>query len=121
MMKCGACKERHETAAEVRACYNRPAAKPQPATEGMYFYEGRVVKVQRAVHGSGQLYAKELVNGTFQMVPGLVRKITQAHRMTVEQAAEYGQLYGICVRCAAPLTDEESIARGIGPVCAGKI
>ncbi len=41
--------------------------------------------------------------------------------MTLEQAQEFGKLYGVCCRCAADLTDEDSIARGMGPVCAGKM
>ena len=34
--------------------------------------------------------------------------------------AEAGQFFGYCMRCNAELTDPESIARGIGPVCAKK-
>lgn len=51
---------------------------------------------------------------------GMIRKLNSSHRMTLEQAKEYGALYGVCCRCAAPLTDEKSIAAGIGPVCATK-
>lgn len=35
-------------------------------------------------------------------------------------AALYGQLIGQCGRCGLALTDEESRARGLGPVCADK-
>lgn len=37
-----------------------------------------------------------------------------------EAAARYGQELGTCGVCGRALTDEESRARGIGPVCAGK-
>ena len=40
--------------------------------------------------------------------------------MTLEEAKEFGKLYGICCRCAAILTDENSIREGIGPICAQK-
>jgi hypothetical protein len=35
--------------------------------------------------------------------------------------AEYGHLTGSCGRCNRPLEDADSVARGIGPVCAGKM
>jgi len=36
-----------------------------------------------------------------------------------EAMERYGQELGICGRCGRTLTDEESRARGIGPICAG--
>lgn len=101
---------------------------PKVVTEdGMYqSVAGIIYKVQKAVHGSGGLYAKKLVqdsdgNWSFAYAPGAIRGLTPAMRMTPEQAKEFGQLYGICCRCAAPLTDETSIERGMGPICAGKL
>jgi hypothetical protein len=87
---------------------------------------GSIYKVQKAVHGSGHLYAKSLVvhgpgSAEFQMAPGMVRKIKLDWRMTVDEARTYGALYGVCVRCGRTLTDETSIAEGIGPICASKI
>lgn len=131
-IRCGKCSDRHETVAEVRACYagqdqTTPAAAPaparrEPATEGMYVVGGTIYKVQRALHGSQRLYAKRLESdGSWEMIPGMIRNLTQADRMTLEAAKAYGDLYGRCVRCQADLTDEASIARGLGPVCAGKV
>jgi hypothetical protein len=40
--------------------------------------------------------------------------------MSLEEAKAFGRLYGVCVRCGATLTDEQSIEAGIGPVCAGR-
>lgn len=37
-----------------------------------------------------------------------------------EAAALYGQLIEKCGRCGLPLTDDDSRARGLGPVCASK-
>jgi Family of unknown function (DUF6011) len=37
-----------------------------------------------------------------------------------EAAALYGRLVGSCGRCGLTLTDDDSRARGLGPICAGK-
>jgi hypothetical protein len=41
--------------------------------------------------------------------------------MTVEEAKAFGLLYGRCIVCGRTLTDEKSIADGIGPICAAKV
>lgn len=119
----------------------QPKAESAPVVteDGMYMIGDTIYKVQRAIHGSGRLYAKVLViveNAVwdednekivtpavvrFDRAPGVIFKLRPEHRMTKDQAKEFGALYGTCVRCAATLTDEESIDRGMGPVCAGKI
>jgi len=85
--------------------------------------DGTIVKVQKAVHGSGKLYAKRLVEATgkFAYEPGLVFQVQAAGvKLTLADAQQYGKLYGMCVVCARTLTDETSIADGIGPVCKKK-
>lgn len=85
--------------------------------------DGRIVKVQVAVHGSGNLYGKVLdpEHGTFDYTRGILSEVrTTGTRLTLERAKELGHLYGMCIRCGATLTDESSIANGIGPVCAAK-
>jgi hypothetical protein len=94
---------------------------------------GDIFKVQVAVHGSGNLYAKRLVeldepkvmktktvSHEFVYEPGLLRRIKPEWRMTLEEAKAWGALYGTCCVCGATLTKEASIAAGIGPVCSGK-
>lgn len=101
--------------------------RPKPVTEdGMYrMADGTIAKVQIAVNGSGNLYAKRLVvgdrEGRFEYEPGLIRKLSASDRMTADEAAEFGRLYGFCCVCGRTLTDETSIAAGIGPVCAGRM
>lgn len=139
-IKCGNCSENRSSVREVRLCYvggvisravteivsspefvdAPPVAEVTPAEEGVYKLGNRIFKVQRAIHGSGHLYAKELTIDGFIYAGGMIRHLDSSHRMTLEQAKEYGSLYGVCCRCAAPLTDEKSIAAGIGPVCATK-
>lgn len=88
--------------------------------EGMYMKDGAIFKVQRAVHGSGHLYAKRLTESGFEFAPGIVAALRPEDKMTVAQAKEYGALYGTCCVCGRTLTDEKSIEAGIGPICGGK-
>lgn len=101
------------------------------ADEGMYRKAGTIYKVQKAVHGSKMNYAKRLVetlavdkNGKrkwkFEYAPGFVYELRPEHALTVEQAKEFGALYGTCCVCGRTLTDEKSIEAGIGPICADK-
>lgn len=104
------------------------AAPVQRVTEdGIYRTpDGTIYKVQIAKQGSGQLYAKRLqitqnagrTDTQFVYAQGAIHTLRANWRMTAEQAAEFGALYGICCACGRDLTDEQSIARGIGPVCA---
>jgi hypothetical protein len=87
---------------------------------GFYEHDGAVYKVQVAVHGSGRLYAKRLdtATGRFEYVAGALRALSADERMSLDQAAALGRLYGRCVVCGRTLTDEDSIEAGIGPICA---
>lgn len=95
--------------------------------DGMYVLDGEIFKVQHAVHGSGKQYAKRVIpnapgqKATFVYAPGVVTKLRSEHRMTKDQAKQWGALYGTCVRCGALLTAEDSIDRMMGPVCASKL
>lgn len=102
------------------------AAPVASATEGWYKVGDDVFKVQVAHHGSGNLYAKRLVvtgpgEASWEYAPGMVRRLTDADRLSVEDAAAFGRLYGVCAVCGRTLTDEASIAAGIGPVCIRKV
>jgi hypothetical protein len=81
-----------------------------------------VYKVQVAVHGSGHRYAKRLVvaghEAAFEYEAGAMRSLSAATLMSLDDAKAFGALYGVCCVCAAVLTDEKSIAAGVGPVCA---
>lgn len=108
--------------------------KPAEITEGMYRVsldngpKMTIYKVQRAVHGSGNLYAKRLMvddsvtpaDVWFEYAAGVVRRLRPEHKMSLEDAKRFGALYGTCCVCGRTLTDEKSIEAGIGPVCATK-
>ncbi|MGV8846363.1 DUF6011 domain-containing protein [Tessaracoccus sp.] len=129
----------------LKAMPYAPKAEVAPAApvslEGMHRLGQDIYKVQLAVHGSGRPYAKLLVidepdcggcqNGEdcvppcawgahFEMAPGAIRRLSEATRLSLEEAATFGQLYGVCCVCGATLTDEDSIAAGIGPICRRK-
>lgn len=94
--------------------------------DGVYLLDGDYYMVQHAVHGSGKQYAKLLVlpedpeldkvRGIY--APGVIRQLTPAHLVTGEQAAAFGQVYGQCVFCLRPLTDDRSKEVGYGETCA---
>lgn len=91
--------------------------------DGMYLKDGVVFKVQFNREGT-RTYAKRLVvhshgDASFEYVGSVHRLGLKAeHKMTLEQAQEFGALYGTCCACGRTLTDENSIEAGIGPVCA---
>jgi len=90
---------------------------------GLYRVDGVAYKVKRAVYGSGFLYAcpwDEEAKCFGQKEAGAIRKIRVSHRMTAKEAGPYGLAMGACAHCGRDLTDENSIALGLGPVCAGK-
>lgn len=95
-----------------------PAAE---VPEGMHKLGPNIFKVQRSPQ-TGRLYAKRLDgkgdDWGFVYAPGAIRSLSTETVMTLEQAKEFGVLYGTCCRCGRTLTDEGSIAAGIGPVCA---
>lgn len=104
----------------------RPGASEAELEAGMYRRaDGRIYKVQRAVHGSGMMTCKLLVvdghgSAHFEYQGLATRFVSADERMTLEQAKEFGAIYGVCCQCGATLTDETSIEAGIGPVCASR-
>ena len=89
-------------------------------SEGYFYVEGLIYKVQ-AAKSSGNLYAKVFSESGYEYAPGAMRLMASAQRLTLEQAAEAGVKTGRCVVCARLLTDPESVAAGIGPICAGRL
>lgn len=108
-----------------------PAETAGVEEDGIYRTpDGTIYKVQIAHHGSGRLYAKKLEvfenwslethgkrKAEFVIAPGMVKQLRPEWKLSLEEAQEFGRLYGFCVKCGAILTNEESIAYGIGPVC----
>lgn len=58
----------------------------------------------------------------WEYTPGLMTFLAEDRvtKLNKNDAKEFGSLYGICMRCGAFLTNEDSIERMMGPICAGK-
>lgn len=141
MAKCGNCGQVGVSVEDIRECYARAGngnvtrternevfpREPvkTPVVEDGYYADmtGDIFKVQES-QTSGRLYAKLLVvedgSGRWEYTPGALRNLYAEDRLSEEQAREFGRLYGVCCICGRTLTNEESIAAGIGPICSGK-
>jgi len=87
--------------------------------EGMYLVNGDIFKVYHTQ--SGHLATKQLIEGSFEYTGKRpLNSIKPEHRMTLDQAKEYGKVTGTCCNCGRLLTNEDSIEAGIGPICASK-
>lgn len=107
-----------------------PTRRNVRAEDGIYRHNGEVYKVQTAVNASGLRYAKHLkvtkisedeYSGEWERSPGMVFKLLPEEKLSIEEAAAFGKLYGICCICGTVLSNEKSIERGIGPVCLQKM
>lgn len=88
--------------------------------EGMYRVGEDIFKVYRT-RETNRLVTKTLTEDGFEytgMKP--LSFITAEHRMSLDEAKEYGKVTGTCCVCSRKLTKESSILDGIGPTCAGK-
>jgi hypothetical protein len=76
------------------------------------------------VKDSGDYLGKITSGGEFRpafaCTPGHRTMIETAARDPLAAAVSHGRTTGQCAVCNRPLSDPESVARGIGPVCAGK-
>jgi hypothetical protein len=75
---------------------------------------------------SGRMLAKRLVpdgndGWEFEYAGMAPRFVTADERMSLDEAKAWGAQFGTCCVCAALLTDPESVARGIGPVCGSRV
>jgi hypothetical protein len=90
-------------------------------TKGFYAYGAGVAEVVES--GAGRLYVKilDVLTGSWSYAPGLITNLKAEDRLTQEQAAALGKKWHRCMCCGKELTNEDSIARGIGPICASKL
>lgn len=102
-----------------------PTTTPVLADLGYYLQHDTVYSVVKA-KTTGRTYARVLVTtergrARWDYAPGAMKHLVLADKLTIDQAREMGTRHGVCVVCAATLTDPESVERGIGPVCAAKL
>lgn len=128
--------------APKRSSQRRPGGPWADLVDGVYRNpaDGAIFKIYHTVHGANEQVAKRLkvleeserftkvVRGkevevkaefVYEGKRGL-EGLTPEMRMTLEDAKKYGAIYGVCVRCSATLTKEESIERSMGSTCASK-
>ena len=104
----------------------RKAGQERPFEQGMYrTANGDIFRVQKS-RESGNLYAKRLVIdiggvASFEFESGAMRFLKASDKMSLEDAKAFGVETGICCVCGAFLTDERSVAEGIGPVCRERV
>jgi hypothetical protein len=95
-----------------------------PAPLGIYRQDDKIYCVRKA-RQSERVYAYQLIliNGReprWEYVAGKVYDLKVEDMISLEVAQEYGRKTGICCICGRFLTDEESVTKGIGPVCERK-
>jgi hypothetical protein len=112
--------------------YLRGAPKPDAVVAnslpvGMYrTTDGTIYRVHES-RESGRHYAKRMEYDLFSDKPrfvydrGAIMRLTMENRMTLAEAKAWGVETGFCCVCGAFLTDERSVAEGIGPVCAKRV
>jgi hypothetical protein len=101
------------------------AADAAPAFVGPGYYakDGEFICVVLN-KAKSRRYAKVLrfpgevgVHAKWEFTPGRIASLTEADRITLDDAKAFGHLHGFCIKCGKPLTDPTSVANGIGPVC----
>jgi hypothetical protein len=106
----------------------RAARGPVALEDGVYLLDGTYFMVLHAVHGSGRQYAKRLILPEDPELDKVrseyagtapLKLLRPEHMLTAEQASAFGHVYGQCVFCFRPLTDDRSKAVGYGETCAG--
>ena len=95
----------------------RTSAPVSTLEVGVYYKNGDVYRVKIS-QTSGRPYAMKLVGRSFVYDSSYIRAISADDKMTLDQACDYGIQFGVCCVCGRELTDEVSVSRGIGPVCA---
>jgi len=72
---------------------------------------------------SGETYLGKIANGRFHASRDCGDRASDVIKVAADPAASavaYGKLTGACSCCGRELTDPESVARGIGPICADR-
>lgn len=95
----------------LKLCVRHPGAQSK--------YHGWIFVDDGAAYGQRQNYGKQAPGGKYRgKVQEQLRAIL-ADPLAAQMA--YGRLTGVCGHCGRTLEDAESVAAGIGPICAGKL
>jgi hypothetical protein len=113
----------------------KPAA-PVAVKFGVYSKDGEVYLVTPSKSNPDRVYAKKLVESAprltedgevvdfeWEFAPGIVWKLTEADRMSIEDASKLSIKYGKCLKCrktlkaASTMKTIEETGIALGPVC----
>lgn len=72
-----------------------------------------------AAYGSRRTYGKQAPDGTY--AGSIQEQLRAVLANPLEAMKAYGHLTGSCGKCGRILEDEQSVALGIGPICASKM
>lgn len=126
-MRHGALTERQEASArsmhaKVTARKQNAPAKSANPEPGYYIDDKNDYYVVVEGKRSGNLYAK-MWNGRSWDYVGRspFATLVDTPKLSKEQAAEFGHMFGRCIVCGRTLTDPASVEAGIGPICAKRL
>lgn len=94
----------------LKICVRRPGKNSR--------YHGWTFVDDGAQYGHRKTYGKQRPGSTYQ--GGIQAELAEVLKDPREAMIAYGKLTGTCGMCGRLLEDEDSIAAGIGPVCAAK-
>lgn len=90
-------------------------------TEGFYrAADGTIYQVFKARNGAYLLAKALLADGSWEYKGAAGRFVKASERMTLDDAKAYGKQTGRCMVCGRTLSNPESVAQGIGPVCSAR-
>lgn len=94
-----------------------------PVEDGVYKVGDTIFKVKHSQNNRQWAYKLRIVGdtGSFHYAGSPAKHgIKPEHKLTYDDAKEFGALYSICCCCGALLTNELSVFLGIGPICGGR-
>lgn len=91
-----------------------------PEKVGPVRYGETVANVVKSLE-RGRLYAKVWNGKSWEYGYGVIYKLREADRLSLEEAKAFGHETGQCCVCSRTLTNATSVALGIGPICGGRI
>jgi len=141
MATCGSCKEQGQSIEHIRNCYaskktsvailDRPMALETPTVPdskyALYDGQGKIIFYEVRT-GKGKWAHMQFLDhlvghpGDWMRYPvkgETKRQLLLDIDMNPKAAAvRFGKHFTVCAACGSPLSDPESIAAGVGPVCA---
>jgi hypothetical protein len=131
-IKCNGGNAPHDDGSDTSLYAPNFVQRKQPSvTMGVFKKDGKVYVV-KPNRDKTRVYAKEIVESPARMTEsglqvdfeavyrsGIVFALTEADRMDLADASDFLTKYARCIVCGRHLKAAKSVARAIGPVCAG--